>query len=171
MYRLKSRAGRVMPARLSLSLSLFSVFCLLLAPWWQVRQGDSECFREVFDGFVDVEFFVRFPEVQHDPLNAARRVETAEYLTLEVRGELPSRCGVRFVYGTGVAALDGLDGHSADSIQDLLQRHQCSVSGALMDRVAGAGLSGAKEAPGFRAGALQPRPPINPLLTEHQVPQ
>ena len=33
-------------------------------------------------------------------------------------------------------------------------------------RVAGAGLSGAKEAPGFRAGALQPRPPINPLLTE-----
>ena len=32
--------------------------------------------------------------------------------------------------------------------------------------MAGAGLSGAKEAPGFRAGALQPRPPINPLLTE-----
>ena len=36
-----------------------------------------------------------------------------------------------------------------------------------MDWVAGAGLSGAKEAPGFRAGAFQPRPPINPLLTEH----
>ena len=37
----------------------------------------------------------------------------------------------------------------------------------LMDRVAGAGLSGAKETPGFRASALQPRPPINPLVTEH----
>ena len=39
---------------------------------------------------------------------------------------------------------------------------------ALMDRVGGAGLSGAKEAAGFLAGALQPRPPIKPLLTEHQ---
>ncbi len=36
---------------------------------------------------------------------------------------------------------------------------------ALMDRVAGAGLSGAKEAPGFRASALQPRPPPNSLVT------
>ncbi len=35
----------------------------------------------------------------------------------------------------------------------------CFVTLALMDRVAGAGLSGAKEAPGFRASALQPRPP------------
>ncbi len=43
----------------------------------------------------------------------------------------------------------------------------CLVSRALLDWVAGAGLSGAKEAPGFRAGALQPRPPINPTLTEH----
>ena len=42
---------------------------------------------------------------------------------------------------------------------------------ALMDQVAGAGLSGAQEAPGFRAGALQPRPPINPLLTEHTNPE
>ncbi len=39
---------------------------------------------------------------------------------------------------------------------------------ALMDRVAGAGLSGAKEAAGFRAGALQPRPPFDQLLTENQ---
>ena len=38
----------------------------------------------------------------------------------------------------------------------------------LMKRVAGAGLSGAKEAPGFRAGVLQPRPPIKPLLTKHE---
>ena len=45
-----------------------------------------------------------------------------------------------------------------------------SVSRALMNRVAGAGLSGAKEAPGFRAGTLQPRPPINPLLTEYTSP-
>ena len=37
-----------------------------------------------------------------------------------------------------------------------------------MDRVAEAGLSGAKEAPGFRADALRPRPPGNPLLTDHQ---
>ncbi len=37
-----------------------------------------------------------------------------------------------------------------------------------MDRVAGAAVSGAKAAPGFQAGALQPRPPINSLLTEHQ---
>jgi hypothetical protein len=36
----------------------------------------------------------------------------------------------------------------------------CFISRTLMDRVAGAGLSGAKEAPGFRAAALQPRPPI-----------
>lgn len=37
-----------------------------------------------------------------------------------------------------------------------------------MERVARAGLSGAKEAPGFRAGTLDrpPRPPINPLPTE-----
>ncbi len=129
-------------------------FWLFLAPWWQVRQGDSEGFREVFGGFVEVEFFVRFPEVQHVPLNVARCVEAAEHLTLEIRRELPSGCGVRLVNRTGAAVLDGLDGHSADSFQDLLQRHQCSVSGALMDRVAGAGLSGAKEAPGFRAGAL-----------------
>ena len=47
--------------------------------------------------------------------------------------------------------------------------YKCSVSCALMDRVAGAGPSGAKEAPGFRASALQPRPPINPLLTEHGI--
>ena len=39
---------------------------------------------------------------------------------------------------------------------------------ALMDRVAEAGLSGAKEASGFRADAIQPRPPGNPLLTDHQ---
>ena len=44
---------------------------------------------------------------------------------------------------------------------------QDQVSRALMARVAG--LSGAKEAPGFRAGALQPWPPapVNPMLTEH----
>ena len=35
----------------------------------------------------------------------------------------------------------------------------CFVTTQFSDRVAGAGLSGAKEAPGFRAGALQPRPP------------
>ena len=38
-----------------------------------------------------------------------------------------------------------------------------------MDRVAGAGLSEAKEAPGFRAAALQAWPPINPWMTEHSV--
>jgi|GEM_PF-3259664 len=36
-----------------------------------------------------------------------------------------------------------------------------------MDRVAGVGLSGAKETPGFRAIALQPRPPINARVTVH----
>ncbi len=36
----------------------------------------------------------------------------------------------------------------------------------LMDWVAEAGHSGAKEAPGFRAGALQPRSPINQWLTQ-----
>jgi hypothetical protein len=41
------------------------------------------------------------------------------------------------------------------------------VTLALMDRVPGAGQSGAKQAPGFRANPLQPRPPINPLVTEH----
>ncbi len=35
--------------------------------------------------------------------------------------------------------------------------------------VAVAGLSEAKEAPGFRAGALQPRPPTNLLLTVQQL--
>ena len=37
-----------------------------------------------------------------------------------------------------------------------------------MDRVGGAGLSGAKEATGFRAVIRQPRPPIKSLLTEQQ---
>ncbi len=60
------------------------VFCLFLAPWWQVRQGDSEGVREVGGGFGEVEYFVRFPEVQHVPLSATRRVEAADYLTLEV---------------------------------------------------------------------------------------
>ncbi len=59
-------------------------FCVFLVRWWQVCQGDSEGFREVFGGFVEVEFFVRVPEVQHVPLNAARWVETTEYLTLQV---------------------------------------------------------------------------------------
>jgi len=39
------------------------------------------------------------------------------------------------------------------------------ISRALMDRVAGAGLSGAKEAPGFPPSSSGP--PINPLLTGH----
>ena len=65
-------------------------FYVFPAPWWQVRQGGSEGFREVFGGFVEVQFFERFPEVQHVPLNAARRVEAAEHLTLEIRGKLPS---------------------------------------------------------------------------------
>ena len=82
MYRLKSRAGRVMPA----GFFVFG-FYVFPAPWWQ---GGSEGFREVFGSFVDVEFFVRFPEVQHVPLNAARWVEAAEHLTLEIREKLPS---------------------------------------------------------------------------------
>ena len=97
------------------------VFCLFLAPWWQVRQGNSEGFCEVCGGFVEVESFVRFPEVQHVPLNAARRVEAAEHLTLEIRGKLPSRCGVRCVNRTGAAVLDGKDGHSDESF-----KNQCS---------------------------------------------
>jgi len=31
----------------------------------------------------------------------------------------------------------------------------------MINRVAGVGLSGAKETPGFRAVSLRPRPPIN----------
>ncbi len=38
-----------------------------------------------------------------------------------------------------------------------------------MDRVAGAGLSGAKEAPGFRGSALQPRPPINLSIADRAL--
>ena len=83
MYRKKSRVGWVMPAG-------FFVFYVFLASWWQVGQSNSEGFREVCGGFVEVELFVRFPEVQHVPLNAARRVETAEHLTLEIRGKRPS---------------------------------------------------------------------------------
>ncbi len=44
-----------------------------------------------------------------------------------------------------------------------IDRLQCSVSRALMDRVAGVGLSEAKEAPEFQAGALQPWPPNGDL--------
>ena len=66
------------------------VFYVFLASGWQVWQGGSEGFCEVFGGFGEVEFFYAFQEVQHVPLNAARKVETAEHLTLEIRREFPS---------------------------------------------------------------------------------
>ena len=47
-------------------------------------------------------------------------------------------------------------------LQGNLNADQCSVSRALMDRVAGAGLSGAKEAPGFRGG-----PPPTPATHQY----
>ncbi len=53
---------------------------------------------------------------------------------------------------------------------EVVGEFQGSVSGVFMDRVAGAGLSGAKEAPGSRAGALQPWPPINPLILARASP-
>jgi hypothetical protein len=43
-----------------------------------------------------------------------------------------------------------------------------SARSSFLDWVAGAGLSGAKEAPGFRAAALQPRPPISSLLAKQK---
>ena len=45
---------------------------------------------------------------------------------------------------------------------------QCPIRSKNWGWVAGAGLSEAKEAPGFRASALQPRPPESPVLTGHQ---
>ena len=45
-------------------------------------------------------------------------------------------------------------------------RYLCMVRDQDLGWVAGVGLSEAKEAPGFQAGALQPRPPQNTALTQ-----
>ena len=118
MYRLKSRAGRVMPAR------FFSfVFCSVLAGRWQVRNWHSEGFGEVFGGCVQVEFLVGLPKIQNVSLDSTRRFETAEHLTFQIRGKLPAGFRMWFMDWTRAAMLDALHRNSADSFQNLLQRN------------------------------------------------
>ena len=73
------------------------VFRGILAVGWQVGNGDSEGFGEVFGSGLEVEFFVRFPEVQDVSLNSANWIKTAEYLAFEIHRELPAGCRRRFM--------------------------------------------------------------------------
>ncbi len=54
-----------------------------------------------------------------------------------------------------------------DLLSHIILPEMCCALLRLEDWVAGAGLSEAKEAPGFRAIALQPRPRTNQNLTMH----
>ena len=99
------------------------VFCGFFGVGRQVRKSDFERPRKVFGGFVEVEFFEGSPEVEHVSLGSAVGVEAAEDLTLQIGGELSAGCRIGFVNRTRAAVLDGSDGDSANSFQNLLQRH------------------------------------------------
>ena len=102
------------------------VCCRILGVGGQVRQWDFEGLGKVYGGFVEVHFFEGLPQVEHVSLSSAVGVEAAEDLTLQVGGKLPSGCRVRFVNRTRAAMLDGSHGDSANSFQNLLQRHHVS---------------------------------------------
>lgn len=89
----------------------------------QVRKRDCEGVGKVFGGFVEVQFFEGSPEVEHVALHAAVGVEAAEDLTLQIGGKLSTVCQMGFVNRTRAAVLDGSEGDSANSFQNLLQRH------------------------------------------------
>jgi hypothetical protein len=58
-------------------------------------------------------------------------------------------------------------GFAAHVTPSMGHSNKCFVKARIAGWVAGAGLSGAKEAPGFRTIALQPRPPEDEDLTAH----